>query len=98
MSPLTYKMQRKAFEFSLIQAINWTVMPKEPKKWKTLRRQTSIAPVREYACPFTSFWLVMASESAALVIYLNKHYFTVFFFDRIQIFWWINSLKHLYVC
>ncbi len=31
MSPLTYKMQRKAFEFSLIQAINWTVMPKELK-------------------------------------------------------------------
>ncbi len=32
---------------SLIQAITWTVMPKEPKKWKTLIRQTSIAPVRE---------------------------------------------------
>lgn len=29
---------------------------------------TSSAPVTEYACPFTSFWKVMASESAALVI------------------------------
>lgn len=29
---------------------------------------TSSAPVTEYACPFTSFWNVMASESAALVI------------------------------
>lgn len=29
---------------------------------------TSSAPVTEYACPFTSFWNVTASESAALVI------------------------------
>lgn len=29
---------------------------------------TSSAPVTEYACPFTSFWNVMASESAMLVI------------------------------
>lgn len=30
---------------------------------------TSSAPVTEYACPFTSFWKVTASESAALVIW-----------------------------
>lgn len=34
---------------------------------------TSSAPVTEYACPFTSFWYVMASESAALVICKSGH-------------------------
>lgn len=33
---------------------------------------TSSAPVTEYACPFTSFWKVMASESAMLVIWEHR--------------------------
>lgn len=36
---------------------------------KSLRGVTSSAPVTEYACPFTSFWTVTASESAMLVIW-----------------------------
>lgn len=34
--------------------------------------RTSSAPVTEYACPFTSFWEVTASVSAALVIWRRK--------------------------
>lgn len=56
--------------------MNGTIKPLDPKTAifhpKTVSPLTCLAPVTEYACPFTSFWVVTASDSAALVIWKGK--------------------------